>query len=113
LSGGNDRWRIGFKSLCIANENFSAVGVERLAVSEDMAAKRGNSKPMSVDQFRAYEIELGNLTHGATAALLGLSEVAVKRYATGRAIPPAVAIALRALVLLHRSGKFKKLCEMP
>lgn len=69
--------------------------------------------PLTVEQFRAYQAELGNLTHGATATLLGLSEVAVKRYATGRPVPNTVAIALRALVLLHRSGKLKKLCEMP
>lgn len=68
--------------------------------------------PMSAEQFRAYQVELGNLTHGATASLLGLAEITVKRYATGRPIPDAVAVAIRALVLLHRMGKLEKLVGM-
>lgn len=36
---------------------------------------------MIPDQFRAYQAELGSLTHGATATLLGVSEVTVKCYA--------------------------------
>lgn len=69
--------------------------------------------PMTTEQFRAYQIELGNLTHNSTADLLGLAEVSVKRYATGRPIPNTVAIALRALVLLHRMKKLENLAEMP
>lgn len=67
---------------------------------------------MSAEQFRAYQAELGDLTHAATGVLLGLAEVTVKRYATSRPIPENVAITLRAIVLLHRTGKLKKLCEM-
>lgn len=74
-----------------------------------------DSKPaMTPDQFRAYQSELGNLTHAATADLLGSAEVGVKRYATGaRPIPEYIAQSLRAMVLLHRAGKLKRLCEMP
>lgn len=75
-------------------------------------APQGAIAPMSTEQFRAYQTELGNLTHGATADLLGLAEVTVKRYATGRPIPDAVAVALRALVLLKRAGKLQILSEM-
>lgn len=73
---------------------------------------QGSIAPMNTEQFRAYQAELGNLTHGATADLLGLAEVTVKRYATGRPIPVAVAVALRALVLLNRVGKLEKLSGM-
>lgn len=68
---------------------------------------------MHPDQFRAYQIELGNLTHGATAALLGLSEVSIKRYAIGdQVIPPQTAKLMRALVLLHRLKKLGNLMRM-
>lgn len=69
--------------------------------------------PLTSEQFRTYQGELGNLTHGATAALLGVSEVSVKRYATGaQPIPPQTAKLLRALVLLHRLKKIDKLMQM-
>ena len=68
---------------------------------------------MTPEQFRAYQAELGDLTHAATAELLGASEISVKRYATGgRDIPEYIAQSLRAMVLLHRAGKLKKLSEM-
>ncbi len=64
---------------------------------------------MAPTQFRAYQIELG-LTHAATASLLGASEVGIKRFAIGaRPIPEYIAQSLRAMVLLHRNGKLKKL----
>lgn len=72
----------------------------------------GDRAPMSAEQFRTYQRELGGLTHAATADLMGLAEVTVKRYATSRPIPENVAIALRAVVLLHRAGRLKRLCEM-
>lgn len=69
--------------------------------------------PMTTEQFRAYQRELGDLTHSATGTLLGLSEIAVKRYATSRPVPPTVAVALRAIVLLDRLRKLNMLSEMP
>lgn len=74
-------------------------------------------KPITVDQFRAYEVELvGETTgmHARLASLLGTSEVGVKRYATGaRPIPDYIAQSLRALVLLKRNKYLKNLDEMP
>lgn len=72
-----------------------------------------SDKPaMAPTQFRAYQLELG-LTHAATASLLGASEVGIKRFAIGaRPIPGYIAQSLRAMVLLHRSGKLKKLDEL-
>lgn len=68
---------------------------------------------MSAELFRAYQVELGNLTHGATATLLGLSEVSVKRYALGtQPIPPQTAKLLRALVLLCRLKMIDRLMQM-
>lgn len=67
---------------------------------------------MTSEQFRAYQAELGSLTHGATATLLGVSEVTVKRYATSHPIPEQTAKLLRALVLLHRLKKTDKLMQM-
>lgn len=67
---------------------------------------------MTPEQFRAYQAELGGLTHGATATLLGVSEVTVKRYATGHPIPEQTAKLLRALVLLHRLKKTNTLMQM-
>ncbi|WP_341744611.1 hypothetical protein [Azonexus hydrophilus] len=67
---------------------------------------------MTSEQFRAYQAELGGLTHGATATLLGVSEVTVKRYATGHLIPEQTAKLLRALVLLRRLKKMDKLMQM-
>lgn len=68
---------------------------------------------MTSEQFRAYQTELGKLTHGATANLLGISEVSVKRYALGtQPIPPQTAKLLRALVLLQRLNKADRLMQM-
>lgn len=70
---------------------------------------------MDAIQFRAYQDEL-RLTHAATAALLGISEVSVKRYATlsasSQPIPPTIAKLMRALVLLHRDGRLGELERM-
>ena len=72
--------------------------------------------PMPAKQFKAYQLELVGPEDGAhkrLAALLGTSEIGVKRYATdGRPIPEYIAQSLRAMVLLHRAGKLKKLWEM-
>jgi len=71
---------------------------------------------MSADQFREYETELVGKEdgmHGRLAALLGTSEIGVKRFATGgRPVPDYVAQSLRAMVLLHRQKKLKNLEEM-
>lgn len=67
---------------------------------------------MAPTQFRAYQTELG-LTHRATAEALCISEVSVKRYATGaQAVPPHIAKLFRAVVLLTRLKKLGKLDEM-
>lgn len=71
---------------------------------------------MDFEQFRKYEAELVGIDNGAhkrLAALLCTSEIGVKRYATeARPIPDYIAQSLRALVLLHRENKLKKLSEM-
>ena len=70
-------------------------------------------KPISVDQFRLYQIELvGDLVgmHGRLARALGTSEISVKRYATNaRPIPDYIAQSLRTLVLLKREKLLNKL----
>lgn len=69
-------------------------------------------KSMTPTQFRAYQDEL-NQTHNATAEALCISEVSVKRYATGaQPIPPHVAKLFRAVVLLTRLRKIPKLDEL-
>lgn len=74
-------------------------------------------KPITVDQFRAYEVELVGETagmHVRLAALLGTSEVGVKRYATeARPIPDYIAQSIRAMVLLKRKKILNNLEEMP
>lgn len=67
---------------------------------------------MTADKFRAYQVELGRKTHAEMAELLGVSEVSVKRYATGHSIPPQVAKLVRALVLLNRLRKLQMLSSM-
>ena len=72
---------------------------------------------MDQAQFRAYQAEVvGSDTgaHGRLAALLGTSEIGVKRYATGgRPIPDYVAQSLRAMALLARANILKNISEMP
>lgn len=72
---------------------------------------------MSAEQFRQYEAEVVGSEagmHERLAALLGTSEIGVKRFATGgRPIPDYVAQSLRAMVLLRRAKKLKQLDEMP
>ncbi len=72
---------------------------------------------MEYTQFREYEAEVVGEDDGAhkrLAALLGTSEIGIKRYATdARPIPDYIAQSLRAMVLLHREKKLKKLSEMP
>ncbi len=74
-------------------------------------------KQITVDQFRAYEVELVGEAigmHARLAALIGTSEVGVKRYATNaRPIPDYIAQSVRALVLLKREKHLKDLEEMP
>lgn len=70
-------------------------------------------KPLSAEQFREYEVELVGKEirmHARLAALLGTSEIGVKRYATeARPIPDYIAQSLRALVLLKRRKQLKML----
>lgn len=74
-------------------------------------------KSITVEQFKAYEIELvGDAIgkHARLADILGTSEVGIKRYATGaRPIPDYIAQSLRALVLLKRKKQIANLEEMP
>lgn len=68
---------------------------------------------MNARQFRDYQAELG-VNHPQTARLLKLSRIGVARFATGgRPIPPYVAQALRAMVLLHRAGQLSELEKLP
>ena len=75
------------------------------------------SSPMTVEQFRDYQGEVVGIEAGAharLAELLGTSEIGIKRYATGaRPIPDYIAQSLRAIVLLHRENRLKKLSQMP
>lgn len=67
---------------------------------------------MTAEAFRRYQGELGH-THKATAQALGMSEISVKRYASGaKDIPMHVACTLRAIVLLHRLGALGGLQQM-
>lgn len=67
---------------------------------------------MTPTQFRAYQTEL-ELTHSATAEVLCISEISVKRYATdAQPVPPHIAKLLRAVILLTRLKKLAKLDEM-
>jgi hypothetical protein len=67
---------------------------------------------MTPEQFRTYQLELDQ-THATTAEALCISEISVKRYATGaQPIPPHIAKFFRAVVLLARLKKLVKLDEM-
>ena len=64
---------------------------------------------MTKMQFRAYKEEL-DLTNASLASALGISEISVKRYATGtQDVSPSISISLKALVLLSRLGKLDEL----
>jgi predicted transcriptional regulator len=69
---------------------------------------------MDKDEFRRIEEVLG-LMHGEMAANLGVSEISVKRYATGaQPIPRHVARLAVALIILQREQlgvKFQKLLD--
>lgn len=59
---------------------------------------------MTPDQLREIETELG-LTHGGLALALGVSEVSVKRMATGaQVITAQTAKQLVGLLLIEREG---------
>jgi hypothetical protein len=59
---------------------------------------------LTPEQFRQIQAELG-WTHAQTASALGISEISVKRLATGgQYIEDRVRKALVAVLLLHRDG---------
>lgn len=63
---------------------------------------------MTPAQFKEIQADLG-WTHAQTAAALGLSEVSVKRIATGsQVITDQTARTLVGLLLVHREGLTKK-----
>lgn len=63
---------------------------------------------MKADQFKEIQSELG-WTHARTAAFLGLSEVSVKRIATGtQVLTDQTAKMLVGIFLIHREGMLKK-----
>lgn len=74
-------------------------------------------KPMTSGQFCAYEEELVGADdgrHKRLAALMGTSEIGVKRFATGgRTIPDYIAQSIRALVLLRRQNLLDEIGKMP
>jgi plasmid maintenance system antidote protein VapI len=63
-------------------------------------------------QFKEIQADLG-WTHAQTAAALGLSEVSVKRIATGaQVITDQTARLLVGLVLVHKEGLLKKYAKL-
>jgi plasmid maintenance system antidote protein VapI len=63
-------------------------------------------------QFKEIQADLG-WTHAQTAAALGLSEVSVKRIATGaQAITDQTARTLVGLMLVHKEGLLKKYIKL-
>jgi transcriptional regulator with XRE-family HTH domain len=63
---------------------------------------------MTQDEFRAVESAVSE-THADMAERLGISEVSVKRYATGtQPIPEHIARLAVALLLMQREGLQKK-----
>jgi hypothetical protein len=69
---------------------------------------------VNLEQFRLVQVELG-WTHAQTAEELGLSEISVKRIATGaQVITESTARVLVASLLVHREGmtmKYQKLLD--
>lgn len=67
---------------------------------------------MTPAQFKEIQADLG-WTHAQTAAALGLSEVSVKRIATGaQVITDQTARMLVGLVLVHKEGLLKKYAKL-
>jgi len=63
-------------------------------------------------QFKEIQADLG-WTHAQTAAALGLSEVSVKRIATGaQVITDQTARMLVGLLLVHKEGLAKKYVKL-
>jgi hypothetical protein len=69
-------------------------------------------KCVKPEQFRDIQADLG-WTHAQTASELGMSEVSVKRIATGaQVINDRTARMLIGLLLLHREGLVKKYAKL-
>ncbi|NUX59576.1 hypothetical protein [Paraburkholderia youngii] len=67
---------------------------------------------MTPAQFKEIQANLG-WTHAQTAAALGLSEVSVKRIATGaQVITDQTARMFVALLLVHKEGLLKKYAKL-
>lgn len=67
---------------------------------------------MKPEHFKEIQADLG-WTHAQTAAALGLSEVSVKRIATGtQVITDQTARMLVGLLLVHREGLAKKYAKL-
>ena len=67
---------------------------------------------MKPAQFKEIQADLG-WTHAQTAAALGLSEVSVKRIATGaQVITDQTARMLVGLLLVHKEGLAKKYVKL-
>lgn len=67
---------------------------------------------MTPAQFKEIQADLG-WTHAQTAAALGMSEVSVKRIATGaQVITDQTARALVGLLLLNKEGLIKKYAKL-
>lgn len=67
---------------------------------------------MNEQTFKTIEAELG-LQHAPMAEALGISEISVKRYATGaQTIPPHISKLTVALLLIHRESLEKKFDKM-
>lgn len=77
---------------------------------------RSGLTQMTPEQLRTYQAEIVGIepgSHGRLAVLLGVSEIGIKRFATGaRPIPEYVAQSIRAMVLLHRAGKITELHKL-
>jgi plasmid maintenance system antidote protein VapI len=67
---------------------------------------------MTHEEFRALEMSLAG-SHAAMAELLGVSEISVKRYATGaQPIPADIARLAVALLLIADEGLQKKFSRL-
>jgi len=101
---------------CAPGKKASRQGVTSLP-AKTISKESFRMKGMTADLFREYQAEVVGQEdgmHGRLAALLGTSEIGVKRFATSaRPIPDYIAQSLRAMVLLHRKKELKKLAEMP
>ncbi|MBB5546663.1 hypothetical protein [Paraburkholderia fungorum] len=67
---------------------------------------------MTPEQFKEIQADLG-WTHAQSAAALGLSEVSIKRIATGtQVITEQTARMLVGLLLVHKEGLAKKYTKL-